>query len=111
METRFTPGPWDCHDGKFKGNEPVELWIFSADHVHIGTVISGWDDAHLIAAAPDLYAALKEARTDLMLAAGNMDTAAKTDPRWEGCGDILRKRIKECDAALARARGEEVSGG
>jgi len=48
-----------------------------------------------------LEAALRECRTDLMIAAGNADDAARTDPRWDGVGEKLRVRVREADAALA----------
>jgi hypothetical protein len=48
-----------------------------------------------------LEAALRECRTDLMIAAGNADDAARTEPRWDGVGEKLRVRVREADAALA----------
>lgn len=44
---------------------------------------------------------MRQCRTDLMIAAGNADNAAKHDPRWEGVGAILRARVVMADAALA----------
>lgn len=63
-------------------------------------------NGHLIAAAPDLKAALKEARTDLMIVANNALSAAKTDPRWEGVYERLQIPIAKADAALSKAEGQ-----
>jgi hypothetical protein len=64
-------------------------------------------NARLIAAAPELLEALKECRTDLMIAAGNADYAAKTDTKWEGVGDKLRDRASKADAAIANVEGRD----
>ena len=54
----------------------------------------------------ELVEALEEARTDLMIAAGNARTAAKTDVRWEGVYDKLMARVAQADAVLAKAKAE-----
>ena len=51
----------------------------------------------------NLLSALKEARTDLMIAANNADHAARTDNRWEGVGNVLRSRVEKCDDAISNA--------
>lgn len=63
-------------------------------------------DAALIAAAPDLYAALGEAHTSLMIVSEQALHASKTDPRWTGVYEKLTPHIKAARAALKKARGE-----
>ena len=53
-----------------------------------------------------LVAAVKDARTDLMICADNVRYAAKTDPRWEGTAEVLMARCRQIDAALAAAGGD-----
>lgn len=52
---------------------------------------------------------LRECRTDLMIAAGNADDAAKTNPRWEGYGAVLRARVAKADAALSPFTDSDVA--
>jgi hypothetical protein len=55
-DTKFTPGPWR-HDGKT---------VYTQDHMNIALILhSGTADTCLIAAAPDLYAALEQAQAAL----------------------------------------------
>ncbi len=85
---RFTPGPWEVerHD-QDDGSIEYEIWNHSAEHyTRIATVSDKNDDAnarcnaHVMAAAPELYAAIL-----------NSD-----DAHWT---PAMR-------AALAKARGE-----
>lgn len=59
------------------------------------------DDVEATEAVKRLVEELRECRTDLMIAAGNADNAAKHDHRWEGVGAVLRARVVMADAALA----------
>ena len=133
-ETRFTPGPWkwigwnygdfaqDGHEGK--------LWS-EADQCPVlrGTTTEGEDprvdvvnpfDGHLIAAAPDLYAALEKLTKAVSEchACGAELTPDRGPAHCEDCPSgcecheepdcaQLRTIIAEGDAALAKARGEE----
>ncbi len=54
-----------------------------------------------------LASVLRECRTDLMLQSDYARDAAKTDARWDGIADRLRKRVHEADAALAAYEGEQ----
>ena len=65
-----------------------------------------WRDAHLIAAAPEMYEALQEACTSLVIAADQARDAAKTDSRWSGVDEKLMRYAREGQAVLAKARGE-----
>lgn len=65
-------------------------------------------DARLIAAAPDLLAALEELLTDMVIAQGNMRHAAKRDQSWEGCAEAIEPRCAAARAAIAKATGEQT---
>lgn len=111
MDAQYTPGPWaiawyECRanrrdadelkDGTKEGDVfwrlPVTIGPVSAAHSHWGGVLIDIEeaDAHLVAAAPELYASLK-ALLDFMQ-----------------CDDdeMLEMRIQG-RAALAKARGEQ----
>lgn len=95
MERKWTPGPWvagpryrsiisDNPTG-YEDEDSIEAY---GGHLVCESV--KWDaNAHLIAAAPDLYEALK--RAAMWIEAGNDRT-----------GPVLR----QCYAALDKARGE-----
>lgn len=102
-ETRFTKGAWRPEDGTGQ-----YMWEVCADTPRgkrkvVARIASGIDnrrhDAHLIAAAPDLYAAL--ARTILAI-----ETAA-VYTQQTGFMTTFRPVIDEARAALAKARGEQ----
>ena len=111
METKHTPGPW------FLDNAEGGDWFryVMAEDSQIGRVdlgnrgfISqhGEANARLIAAAPELYDALRELLTDMVIAQGNMRKAAKRDPAWEGCAEIIQPRVDAARAAIAKAEGK-----
>lgn len=89
-ETRFTPGPWGVRRTEW---DTIQVMIGPpGDQVGICEA-SAFDqkseaNAHLIAAAPDLYAALHALVWD--------GPAVDDSPLWEAAR-----------AALAKARGEE----
>jgi hypothetical protein len=104
----FTAGPWRVASRE----NATTLSVWSAGHVVTGIAYvhaseinpEGEANAHLIAAAPDLYAALKQLRTEvnailgiseaaMRLAAGNTNVA------------VLRLKAEEARAALAKAEG------
>jgi hypothetical protein len=58
------------------------------------------DVPYLLAEVERLREALGECITDLNIAANNADHAAKTDPRWEGVGAVLRSRATSARTAL-----------
>ena len=97
-----TPGPWNAVE-----SQPGIYWIDTREGSHaygdIATVLEGGMDpeenaanARLIAAAPDLLAALEDAREEIAMRV------------LEDGGD-LRSVTKACakyDAAIAKARGK-----
>ena len=96
METKWTPGPWR-YDRTNGSPTTGEHMIAGAKPGYLAEVRDcGSGDvranAHLIAAAPDLYAALE--RT-LNFIANTESEMGETLP----CGDVAR-------AAIAKARGE-----
>ena len=89
-ERKWTPGPWAVRDARgIRGanGECVASTYCAAPA----------EDAHLIAAAPDLYEALEQARdTILELINARNSEAEGSDEDWVG----------GINAALAKARGE-----
>ena len=62
-------------------------------------------NATLIAEAPNLLKELKELLLDITIAQANMRTAAKYDHRWEGCAEVLEKRIESARNVISKATG------
>lgn len=92
-ETKFTPAPWEVDifgDVQANGDDVARIAGYYGEEVNDA-------NAHLIAAAPDMYAALKDAR------AIAMRMAAKADiPYCAEFGEIAQI----LDAALAKAEGK-----
>ena len=106
MENKFTPGPWKVGYrvayGWDIGPSPLK-WAAS---VNDGDILGAGDgeglaNAHLIAAAPDMYEALKEA----------LATIEYVKEYVEGMGlsaeDDCNNAIEIINAAIAKADGEE----
>lgn len=76
-------------------------------------MVGHWPDVYPADEATEavkrLVEELRECRTDLMIAAGNADNAAKHDHRWEGVGAVLRARVVMADAALAPFTDPDVA--
>lgn len=96
-DTKFTPGPWHIEewDGESRpvlvgGDKHYALVPAKGAEVHEDQT---WANAHLCAAAPDLYAAL-----EAMFAVGTTSECHEGPCGHKACG--LAK------AALAKARGE-----
>jgi hypothetical protein len=53
-----------------------------------------------------LLEALRELLTDMVIAQGNMRKAAKRDPAWEGCAEIIQPRVDAARAAIAKVEGK-----
>lgn len=83
MTTKFTPGPWRYNIAT--NGEIVSINERGPDTTVVEADAANPHNAHLIAAAPDLYAALKEI----------MDGRAMDSDLRE-----------QCRSALAKARGE-----
>ena len=89
-ETKFTPGPWLFSSYK-SGNSVI---VIDGKEFDVATVNYPNRDAnaHLIAAAPELYEALDALRAELFLHAE---------------GNYFRPLLDKAEIALAKARGEE----
>lgn len=112
-DTKFTPGPWRVANNGRKGKKTPTFRIWRNDpnqpdgdnfrntgYASISSHVSGESNAHLIAAAPELYAALEwyEARL------GNV---RKITPEGEKSRNELDRDFGDrARAALAKARGE-----
>ncbi|HEX7387846.1 MAG TPA: hypothetical protein VF285_11325 [Castellaniella sp.] len=108
MSTQHTPGPWLARAiGTF--NEPGYA-VFWEDRSKSGVHTRRLDykgcfteaDAHLIAAAPDLYEALKLALKALN-AIGQEMTVGE---RYTNAGQYLIDALPPCTTALAKAEGK-----
>ena len=99
QETKFTPGPWSCFY-KHKYDEWHVSMPVAGSSMRAGLCDDGIEspnreaDAHLIAAAPDMYEALEAAeelhQTGLIAASNELIERVATSRR----------------AALSKARGE-----
>jgi hypothetical protein len=99
-ETKFTPGPWRLadHSYTFIISKPGDGYITRDVCRMDASTMSAFQqkaNAHLIAAAPELYEALEE-----LHAQQNGPPLEKYKTRWE-------KAMRKTEAALAKARGEE----
>lgn len=100
MQAEHTPGPWTFEDS---GRDMI-LILTERESIRVAEVVTdnvdsdkyAIADARLIAAAPDLLAALEEAMEFLDWAVGT-----------EAAGE----HIEAARAAIAKARGEAVTSG
>ena len=97
QETKWTPGPWTLSAdtsprvmGPSKHGENVVAKVYFREFTNLTQA-----NAHLIAAAPELYEALKEAQKDFC----ERHCADLDGDHWEECTDM--------QAALAKARGDQ----
>ena len=98
MKTKFTEGPWDVGTSK---NISTGIVSHTINKMQPGLrpLTQGISDAHLIAAAPDMYLALTQVRQGyLNLIEFNLIS--------ESHHKDLYKSFSEIDALLAKARGE-----
>ena len=96
MSAQFTPGPWRTGPAHVVRQQSVDghgrrVTRFVAEAVLSAPFVEGERDANarLIAAAPELYAAVEELTASI---------------RGKGPGD--GNTLKRADAALAKARGD-----
>lgn len=89
-----TPGPWYCDPSDTKRDFPARQMVFGGGHLIAEVAGNGNGDsganARLIAAAPDLLAALVE-------------LLYNTDDGTNLCGRVVAERAK---AAVSKATGE-----
>lgn len=95
-ETKYTPGPWHsscgciyaaCQLDEYGLTNQAPLAEVTSDEYHDDHYL---ENCHLIAAAPDLYEAIKE-----------LLYALQDDDNWRTSGVY-----EDAEAALAKARGE-----
>lgn len=107
-ETKFTPGPWEVHPRLWRGKEGgshafleigSEVSAFWVAHVQTFDDDKGEyaANAHLIAAAPEMYSALKEMRE--VLASCAEDTCGTPTEAF------FQSKVRHCDIVLAKAEG------
>ena len=104
-----TPGPWRVVETQSYSGRRYDYHVYGDEHFAngdrtehlIATVIRGAGDAHLIAAAPDLRAALKAIVALLDRQREEHDSAVGLLPSNTGEGPIA----KRARAAIAKAEG------
>tara|TARA_R110000772_G_scaffold225533_1_gene336162 strand:+ start:330 stop:647 length:318 start_codon:yes stop_codon:yes gene_type:complete len=104
METKFTKGPWTVRDfGPHDNNsELTRLEInYGIDQECICDTVYELPDAHLIAAAPELYEELTEAAAGMTVILD--EYRDKIRPHWVVS---MEEDIARFSAVLAKARGE-----
>ena len=96
-ESKHTPGPWITFQPRGDGSVPVRTdgLGLTICYVHDGAICDALVNARLIAAAPELLDALRDARS--MLATVEVIDGEDDDP-WS-------KAIARMDAAIAKAEG------
>jgi hypothetical protein len=128
-EAKFTPGPWEVNTNPaYSEGDPWVIWgPQGPGHGMVAHVApwcpprKGWDpqyteyvaNAHLIAAAPELYEALDELSTAADCVQANFPCATKDgydsldSPLIEWSELVeLRSKIDKAITALAKAQGE-----
>src|SRR3982750_1254786 len=108
--TAYTPGPWEAgrSDMKSEINSCFGKWVYAGDRFIAGATsqdIESWDEvmanAHLIAAAPEMYEALLPAinlLANIEYVHPNIDDSADIH--------ISVKNLRRMVAAIAKAEGK-----
>jgi len=101
MTTQHTPGPWEWKfDGKYcVGLEPNVIWVGREPTLDIEAA-----NARLIAAAPDLLAAL-QTLMDLIELRGPRSIAPHKSPIEELRATLTKADYEAARAAIAKAKG------
>lgn len=127
-ESKHTLGPWEVvrHGDDGRPNpEGGTYWVMPVaghgsgwvgDDSYLSVCVGSGPDApanaRLIAAAPEMKEALKEARTTLSITRTNIMVEMKRSEgaayRFESVPEILKTRIEAIDAVLAKAIGEDA---
>lgn len=110
-EPKWTPGPWKwvCLSGNDILTDPEGLWVANVIEWPGDNTARG-ADAHLIAAAPELYEALASIIRCGELANVSAEPlfgySGGKKPASKDVWQFPRHMLTKIDAALARARGE-----
>ncbi len=98
--SNFTKGEWKVYG---------DWGINTGDSTECHATFENYGDAHLIAAAPDMYAMIKELAHELNLAIDecNEYRAKSITPPTESEPDYIDKQtVHEAQVLLAKARGQ-----
>ena len=116
MSAAFTPGPWEFFPSVSKERPFVidtKIGVESTNDLIIAEVQRGKQgeaNARLIAAAPDLYGRLTEAREAIATLPEDAFGEVNLPDGWTGAAMVYSIRdelLCKLDAALAKARGEQ----
>lgn len=99
---KFTPGEWRAWADR------GEIWMVSQGDgrdIYFGCMSPDKDeaDAHLVAAAPNLYARAESAVAMLRHTHDRLSTA----PEYATLRASINNEVRELNAALSKARGEQ----
>lgn len=124
MAELFTPGPWTIgtvavamDDGLYEAPDEAVIYLDVAEAGEEGSIqVRGQNaraDVHLIATAPELYAALVEAAESAVIAPDCDPDGIETEGDLRACPDTrcaefgcMELKARYWLAALAKARGE-----
>lgn len=113
-QLKATPGPWKAHNTSTHRNEMIVGADGVGPHHMLAKVYQPYGDktgtnvanAHLIAAAPELFEALSVIRNQW---AGHAEECAFVTSGYRAkCDCDWPKLAKQADTALAKARGEAL---
>lgn len=114
-----TPGPWrvqtkddNTHVGflanglPYNGIRDIKNGYFGGEGFSIVGILSP-EDAHLMAAAPDMFEALKEIRIDLKLLKTNVMYAEQYNKMWDQYPALVEKWIAGIEMVLNKALNQQ----
>tara|TARA_R110000744_G_scaffold80855_1_gene158912 strand:- start:433 stop:726 length:294 start_codon:yes stop_codon:yes gene_type:complete len=96
MNTKFTKGKWEIFTKKQINDGAVRYRVNEGKM----SLLEGIANAHLIAAAPDMYKELYELRSSLL---GMIDCGIVAEQHF----DYIERKMMSIDIVLAKARGEQ----
>lgn len=102
MEFKGTKGEWIINRNNVPDLPEVEFEI-EGDNMQVALSFD-YNDAKLIAAAPELLKELKESNTDLIIIHGHILSELKNgNTQWEGVDEIIYQRIEENKKIINKA--------